>query len=334
MTQKPNNIQHKRETAGRLMSIMVPAINENSTISDIESMLLSQSNEFDSINYVYLIDDEHKLKGVISVKEVFRQTKDQLVFKIMQKTIASVRPTSDQEKVVKLALKHSLKNVPVVDDAGKFLGAVLSDQILSILQHESLEDALRAEGISKLEHPAKDLILASSSIYFKKRLPWLLVGLVGGVLAALVVERFEQLLSQMIILAAFIPAVVYMADAVGAQSQTIFVRSLAVDEEFNLDKYIRREWAVGLLLSLVLSLTIGFFSLYWWQSWLLGIILTTSFFLTILMAIFSAVFLPWLFNRFRIDPAVAAGPFATVVRDILSIAIYFSVAYVMISLFV
>jgi magnesium transporter len=332
MVKGTNNIQHKKETAGRLMSTLVPAINENSTISDIENMLLNQTNNFDSINYVYLVNDEYKLKGAISIKEIFRQTKDKLVSRVMQKTIVSVRPTSDQEKVVKLALKHSLKNIPVVDDNGRFLGSVLSDRILSILQHENLEDALKAEGIRKLENPAKDLISASSAVYFKKRLPWLLVGLAGGVMAALVVERFEQILSQMIILAAFIPAVVYMADAVGAQSQTIFVRSLAVDEEFNLDKYIRREWGVGLLLSFVLALIIGFFSLYWWQSWLLGLILTISFFLTILMAIFSAVFLPWLFNRFRIDPAVAAGPFATVVRDILSIAIYFSVAYVLITL--
>ena len=213
------------------------------------------------------------------------------------------------------------------------LGVIPSDVILNILHNENIEDVLRFAGVNKLKDPAVSIIKASAAIHFRKRLPWLILGLFGGIVAALVIGFFEEALRVHLALAAFIPAVVYMADAVGSQTQIIFVRSLALNHKLNLKKYIWREARVNLFLALVLGVIISIVSLLWWKSSLLGIILGVSIFLTILTAMAVAIFLPWLFSKFKYDPAIASGPFATVIRDILSLLIYFGIAQVMLNIF-
>ncbi len=124
-----------------------------------------------------------------------------------------------------------------------------------------------------------------------------------------------------------------MADAVGAQTQTIFIRSLAIDHKLNFKKYVRREIIVGLALALVLGITIFLVSSFWQNSLLIGLIVGISFFLTILTAIGIALALPFLFSKIKLDPAITSGPFATIIRDILSLLIYFAVATTMLQIF-
>lgn len=312
--------------AGRLMTSKVPIISKDATVSDVEKLLLKKTDEFETINYIYLTDQYQRLKGVISIKELFRSPKEAKVSRLIIKDIASVRTHTDQEKVALLALKHNLKAVPVVDKDDRLLGVVPSDTILKILNTENIEDALHMVGAGKLENPAVSIIKAPALLHFKKRLPWLVLGLIGGIIAAFIVGFFERSLEEQIALAAFIPAIVYMADAVGAQVQTIFIRSLALQKSLDLKKYLWREVRVNIFLSLVLGGLIFLFSFLWLASLPLSFVLGFSVFLTVLSAMVIALGLPLFLQKIRFDPAVASGPFATVLRDIISLLIYFGIA--------
>jgi len=327
------NKDYPLETAGRRMITTVPIVRPNQTITEIELMLLEKIKEFETINYIYVVNEEKKLVGVISIKELFRSSKDAVVEEIMKRELVTVRPHIDQERVAVLAIKHNLKAIPVVAHDNIFLGVVPSDTILDILHQEQIEDILLSAGIRKFKEPVRSLIFAPAKTHFKKRIFWLVLGLAGGIIAAFVVSSFEESLKTYLILAAFIPAVVYMADAVGSQTQTIFIRSLAIEEKLNFKKYLQREIRVGLLLALVLGVIMFFFSFFWQKVLLFGLILGISFFATIIVAMAVAIFLPWLFLKIKYDPAVASGPFATIIRDILSLLIYFVVASIIFSLY-
>ncbi len=323
----------RSDSAGRVMITNVPVVLSSATIGDIEALLFKEAANFDTINYIYVVDEQNKLSGTLSIKDVFCFPKKVLVSEFMQKKLITVRQNTDQERVALLSIKHNLKAIPVIDNNNLFLGVVPSDIILNILHQENIEDFLRSAGVNIFKNPARDLIVASTFVHFKKRLPWLLVGLLGGLAAASLVGSFEHLLSEMLILAAFIPAVVYMADAVGAQTQTIFIRSVALDQKLDIKKYILREAAVGFFLATTLGIIVTLFLITWWEPPILGIILGLSFFTTIIIAISVAIILPWLLLRLDYDPALASGPLATVIRDILSIMFYFIIADRMLRMF-
>jgi magnesium transporter len=270
--------------------------------------------------------------GVFSIKDVFQKPYETKISDILTSDIVKAHLHTRQEKVALLALKNNLKAIPVVDKENIFLGVVPSDVILEILHNENVEDALLGAGIHKFKDPVVSIIHASAFLHFKKRLPWLVLGLVGGTLAAFIVNAFTEILKIQLILAAFIPSIVYIADAVGAQTQTLYIRSLAIDNKLNFKKYVLREIRVGLSLALVLAAIMGAVGLLWYQVPLLGLVLALSFFSTIVIAVIVAILLPSLFLKLKLDPAITSGPFATIVRDISSLLIYFLIATTFINL--
>ncbi len=317
----------KINVAGKQMIRTVPIAKPDETIAEVEQLLLHHTKEFETINYIYITDMENRLVGVISVKEIFRAPKNLTVRSLMKTELVTVHFGTHQEKVANLALKNNLKAIPVLDIDRHFLGVVPSDVILKILHKEHEEDIMRSAGVVILADQAHDIISAPTFLYFKKRIPWLMFGLVGGLATAFMISLFEGVINKMLMLVAFMPAVVYMADAVGSQTQTLFIRSIAVDRSMGMKKYIIRELIVGTLIALLFGLLVSGISFFWWQPPLLGLILGISFFLTIISAIIVALFLPWFFLRAtKIDPAIASGPFATIIRDILSLIIYFGIA--------
>ena len=223
------------------MVTKVPSVGMDATVSDVEMLLLKKTKDFATINYIYILDNQKKLKGVVSVKEVFRQAKTTKLKAIMHARPISARVHTDQERVALLSLKHSLKAVPIVDKEDHFLGVVPSDVILQVLHQESIEDILRSAGI-RPSHSAVSFITEGGVwLHVRKRLPWLILGLFGGMFAAWIVSLFESSLRQELLLAAFIPTIVYMADAVGAQSQTVFIRSLALNHTLPWWRYFFQE---------------------------------------------------------------------------------------------
>jgi len=322
------------DSAGRIMATNVPIISDKATIADIEHLLLKDTRNFETINYIYVVNSQKQLTGVVSIKEVFSLPKSTLVAQAAKKPLVKVRPHTDQEHVAILAIKHNLKAIPVVDAEDVFLGAVPSDVILNVLHKENIEDILRSVGVQSSGDPTEYFTIASVAFHFKKRLPWLIVGTLGGFVAAILVGSFERILQELLILAAFIPSVVYTADAVGSQVQMIFIRSLALNHDFDFKKYLRREMIIGALLAMALAALMSLFSFVWQGSPILSFILGLSFFLSVIIATATAILLPWLFYMFKCDPAISSGPLATIIRDVLSIAIYFAVISVSFNFFV
>lgn len=318
-------MQHKDQALSRLTS-NVPTMTCDKSVGDVKALLLSDKNTFDSIHYTYILNSQSILLGVISIKEVLTTPDSTALTVFTNAPLVSARRHTSAERIAHLAIKHNISAVPIVDAHKHFLGIVTADDIHDILSHEHSKDILQMAGINS-EHAPRSLIFDERPwVHIRSRLPWLLLGLVGGIAAAYVVGSYEEALSSHIVLAAFIPAIVYIADSVGSQTQMIFIRALALNHSLSMRSYIWREVVVNIFLATILSLTILLFSVAVVPNKIIGIILSTSVFLTVLVSVVVAILLPYISQVINKDPAVASGPLATVCRDILSLFIYLSIA--------
>jgi len=325
------NNKYPPESAGRRMINNVPTAMPEETILDIRKRLFEKARDFETLNYIYIVDQERRLVGVLSLKDVFQKPEESKIENLMIRDIIKVRPYSDQERVAILALKYNLKSMPVTDRENIFLGVVPSDIILEILHSEDVEDILRFAGISKHNTFAGKIFHASPLILTKLRLPWLILGLFGGLLAAKIVNFFEGPLQSHFILAAFIPLIVYMADAVGTQTETLFVRSLVY--KLDIKKYFLKEIEVSFSIALILGTLLALLSFWWFKLLYIGIVLGISLFFTVVTAFLLGLLVPYFVNKLKKDPAIVSGPIGTIIRDILSLIIYFSVASLMLRFF-
>lgn len=318
------------ETAGRQLTSNVPICYEEERLLDVKRTLFKKKKKIETINYIYVVNKNKKLLGIFSIKEIFRRPASTRVKTIIQRNIVTARPYTDQEKVAISALNHNLKSIPIINKKGKFLGVVPSDAILNILHSEDVEDFLKMTGIRS----SFSKILKGSSFYLAKvRLPWLILGLLGGILAAQVVNYFENSLRSYFILTSFIPLILYLSSAVGNQTETLFIRSSVISSKINILKYFLKEITAGFFIALVLGILLSSISVFWFKSSLyLGLILVVSLFLTVLTAVTVGVFIPWFLQKIKKDPAIGTGPFATIVRDVLSLIIYFSVSIFLLNL--
>lgn len=322
-----NNIKkYPKKSAGSLMINDVPIVDENISVKEIEKILTNKKNVFSTINYIYIINSKKQLVKVISIKELFRSPKNLLAKNLDTLKIIYVSPYTDKEKVSMLALKHSLKAVPVINKYKEFLGVVPSDAILQTLYDESTENLLKLSGVT-LNTPYQHKIFSLPLIIsLKHRLPWLIIGLIGGLLMAGVVTYFENFLAVNIILASFIPLIIYMSDAVGTQMQSFIIRDLAVDSKLNFIKYLFKQLIVTILVALILSLLLFLISLFLYKTLFISLILALALFLAITTSILTGLLFPFIFSRLKLDPADVSGPVATIIQDILSILVYFLVA--------
>ena len=326
-----NNKKFPNESAGRKMIKAIPIAYSEQRILDVKNMLFEKMKELETINYIYVIDKREKLIGVFSVKEIFRSPEQTKVREIMEKEIVKVRPYTDQEKIAISALKNNLKSIPVVDKNNKFLGVVPSDIILDVLYSENVEDFLKLAGINS---PLQKISKGSSLYLFKIRIPWLALGLLGGILGATLITFFEAPLKENFILASFIPLILYMSGAVGNQTEILLIRNMALDAKISIYKYFFREIKVSFLISLILtSLLFSISMIFFNASYNIAIILGSSLFISIFVAVSVGVFMPYVLNKFGKDPAVGSGPFSTISRDILSLIIYFLIATFLLRLF-
>lgn len=327
----PNNNLPK-DSAGRLLTKNVPIVKEDNTIATVEAHLLKHVKQLDSINYIYVISENGALKGVLSVKELFRQPKSRKVSAVMVKPAISARPHTDQEKVAYLALKNNIKSVPITDKEGRFLGVVQSDDILRVVYSELQEDISRLAGVHKSSFKLDNISRMRLWPSLRHRLPWLLIGIAGGVAAAQVIRMFEGTLRENIILAAFIPLIVYIASAVGTQVGYFVVRDLAIDRRLNFFLYVLRQFKVIAVMGFLISALVFVFSWLFYREIMVSLVLSLSIFITILSSIFTGLFIPYLFSRLRFDPANASGPIATIVQDLISVSIYLAIAKLLLAI--
>ncbi len=325
--------RYPSSTAGSRILTAFPQVRIGEKIRDVEKMLLDKANEFETIDYVYVVDDNSVLKGVVSVKELHASNKEADVEEIMKKKLVVARPMTHQERLVYLALSNGIKAVPVVDKENRLLGIVPYDTILQIFNEEVREDIFKFGGIFHKVGKEYTTIKSSASTMVKTRLPWLIIGVLGGTVTASIITSFEHVLNTLLALAAFAPVLAYLSDAVGTQSETLTVRSIALDPKLSLKSYFVREFAVALSLALVCGLLLSTVAYVGWQDSTLGLIVGLSMFLSIISAVFISTGFPFLFKRADLDPAIASGPFATMISDVATVTIYFTVASILLASF-
>lgn len=320
-----NTFIFPKDAAVHKMTTRVPIVRSDQTIEDVRDLITEKTADFDSINYIYVVTKSQRLKGVISIKDIFRNNPRHKVKEIMSTTLVKVRPEASQERAAHEAVKNSLKAIPLVDQSNTLVGVLTSDKILEILDQESRDDLLRLSGIilGRKRIDSEEITPLHAYVY---RVPWILVGLFGGLITAKAIAGFESTLQQNIILASFIPLVAYIANAVGTQTQTLYIRDIAIKPKFSFAKYAVKQLFISSMIGLTTWFTIFVLSTFFWNSFTIGLILGFSVFLAILVATAFALIVPRVLDQFNLDPANGSGPFATIIQDLVSVLIYLSVA--------
>ncbi|HKZ94449.1 MAG TPA: CBS domain-containing protein [Candidatus Bathyarchaeia archaeon] len=304
----------------------VPIAGENETVENIMDRLGKESQHLKTINYIYVVDENERLIGVISIREIFTHPKETELEKIMRRNLITVSPETDEAKVADIGLKHNIKAVPVVKNR-KLLGVVPSDRMLSILNRTLLEDIFHFAGIHKSHLDFENTMAEPFLQRIKHRIPWLLVGLFGIILTAGFISAFETTLEKVLILTSFIPAVVYMSAAMGEQTTTLFVRDIAfLGKEIRFRLYFLKQLSTCFVVGLIIGgIVFSIVSVFWGDPFI-GFIVALSMIVAFIFSTSSALSIVFTLNKMKLDPALGGGPFATVVSDAMSIVIYLVIA--------
>lgn len=313
------------ETAAQHASTRIPVVAPTLHAESVRQNLMGQ--QFESASHI-VVCDEGRFLGVIRIEALLAASSETTMDMLMDRDSPVIAPGTDQEIAAWHAVRNQESALSVVDSEGRFLGMIPPHRLLEVLLSEHEEDLSRLGGFTKSSMVARASSEEPVKRRFRHRLPWLLVGLGGALLSADFVGWFEGQLSNKVILAFFIPGIVYLADAVGTQTETIVVRGLSIGVEMR--QMVARELLSGLAVGLALALVAG--PLVWWRWGEADIALCVglSVFAACSTASLAAMFLPWLMDRLSIDPALGSGPLATVIQDLSSILIYFAIAAVVV----
>ncbi|OGM59837.1 hypothetical protein A2892_00925 [Candidatus Woesebacteria bacterium RIFCSPLOWO2_01_FULL_39_10b] len=316
-------VQYPKHVIGEHIVPFQLTFHKDDTVKKVFSVIGKKIKSWPNTESIYVVDRQNKLIGAVEFIKLLASDSNQILEKIMNKNFVSLTDHSHQESAVKLAIKKGVESIPVVDQDRHFLGIIDAEQIFKIMHEEHVERLMHFSGILNNEA----LVLNYKSKVWavvKSRLPWLLLGLAGGIASTLIVDKFSQILETELTLAFFIPVIVYMNDAVGTQTQTIFVRYSAL-EKIVFIKSLLQETKAAILIGAVLSSTIFAFSAVWLNMKVAAIV-SLSMFLGIVSSAIIGTSIPWFLQRLGKDPAIGSGPFTTILQDLLSIFIYFSIA--------
>ena len=277
----------------------------------------------DHANVLCVVDGQQKLLGTVPLGELLTLPDHQRLDGVARRQLPRVGLEAEQEHVASLALHHHLTAVPVTDAEGRLLGLVGAAALLRILRREHVEDLHHLAGIGHETDQARDALEAPPLRRARHRLPWLIVGLLGSAVATFVVARFESVLAAKPALAFFVPGLVYLADAIGTQSEAVAVRGLSLSR-VSLGHLLGSELRTGLLIGTVLALLA--FPMIWIVFGELRLAGAVALALggASVVASMLGLLLPWLLGRLGTDPAYGSGPLATIVQDVLSLLIYFA----------
>ena len=316
---------YPEDSAGILMYTDVFTLHEETKAKDAIAALQDQE-EAEMVFYLYAVDDNGRLNGVVSLRDLVTTPSDTMLKDLMSIKVHAVRPETDQEEVARIVSQYNFLAVPVVDGDEKLLGIVTVDDVLDVIREEATEDFLQMVGAGK----DREILLKSSWENARMRLPWLFASWVGGIGAAFIIGFFDNILESTIALAAFIPVIMGMGGNIGTQSSTIIVRGLATGRVSfeNSAKILFKEIRVGLILGILYGILLGIFAIFRFLdvSPLLGVVVGLSICLSMIIATTIGSMVPLILNRFDIDPAIATGPFVTTAIDILGVTLYFLIA--------
>jgi magnesium transporter len=322
-------LNYDENTAGGLMQKEFIQANMNWTVDRAIVELRRQAEDVEKVYNIYVVDELNKLVGLLSLKRLLFANPKTVISEIYQsKNIISVKTSDSDEEVAKIMEKYDLVAIPVVDFQNKLVGRITLDDVVDIIKEEADKDFQLASGIS-------ERIESNSSIWriSRARLPWLLIGMVGGIFSAQVISQFESGISLVPSLAFFIPLITATGGNVGVQSSAIVVQSLAKGNDHfgSILQKLLKEGLVGLLNGILLS-TLIYGIAFVFASSTLGFVVSISLLVVVIFAAIIGTLIPLLLHKNNIDPALATGPFITTLNDVLGLFIYFTVGMLLYNL--
>jgi magnesium transporter len=315
-------LSYKDNTAGALMAKELVKVYETWTVAGCLRRIRGQAKEVSRVHSIYVVDKKERLVGRLSLKDLIVAKNDQKIADIYISAVDAVNVNEDDEEVAKIMSKYDLEAIPVVDDNNVLLGRITIDDIVDVLKEEAERDYQLAAGLTQ-DVDSDDTIF----VLTKARLPWLFLGLIGGVGAFLIMEGFQGVFTKYAALFFFTPLIAAMAGNVGVQSSAIIVQGLANDEvKGSINSRLLKEMLLATLNGVILALFL--FAFVWVYEGKIdtALAIAVSLVVVIIMAGLIGTFVPLFLDKRGIDPAIATGPFITTSNDIFGILIYFLIA--------
>jgi len=316
-------LHYEEKTAGSIMTTEYVSILATQTKVETLNTMKELAPDAETIYYTYVLDEQKRLVGVLSLRDLIIADDDELISDIMSEKVVSVSVGRDQEDVAKMMRDYDFLAVPVVDFQKHLLGIITVDDILDVMDEEAIDDYSKFAAVSDID--TRDTNPFRSA---KARLPWLVILLFLGMITASLIGSFEDTLEKVPIVAIFIPLIAGMAGNAGTQSLAVAVRGLAVGNygKDNRLVLVIREITTGILVGGATGIVVIFVIYFWQDNLFLGILVGLTLLSTLTVATLSGALIPLVMERLNIDPAVASGPFITTLNDITSVIIYFGMA--------
>ena len=315
-------LSYPEDSAARVMNPTFISVVEKNGVEDAIHHIRSLEVDED-IFYVYVIDSEGKLCGVVPTSKLLTSRKGTLIKNIMEGDIHSVLVDEDQEQAAHIMKKYDLFSLPVVDKEGRLVGRITADDIIDVLDEEHGEDISRMTGTIEKEQGTETAFKAT-----RNRLPWLITCMLGSIITGLVIQMFELTLAETIALVSFIPVITATGGNSGVQASTVVVREIALGSMgiTRVGEEVWRQLKIALGLGLVCGTVLTILANFWKKDSVVGMIVGVSIFLVVVWSNIVGVLTPVLFQKMRIDPAIASGPLITTLNDVIGVFIYLSVA--------
>ena len=333
---------YEPETAGRIMTPYFTSLKKEMTAQMALEKIRNQAKNEDTetIYTIYVTDNAKKLEGTLSLRQLLIAEPSQKIEDIMHEVLVKVSTDTDQEEVATALKDYDLLSIPVVDREDRIVGIDTIDDAMDILEHEVTEDMYAAAGLADItgKETNRSEVLVRGSLWanWKVRLPFLLVAIVGGILAALLIGGFEDTLEEVIIVAFFIPLIMDLGGSVGTQSTTVFARGLALGhiDVKKFGKQLLREVGIGLSIGVITGIITGIVAGVWGGLSdgipLLGLAVGLAVMVTVTVASLIGFLVPYLLVRMKLDQVAGAAPIITTIKDITGLLTYF----LLVSLFV
>ncbi|KAA0259472.1 magnesium transporter [Deferribacter autotrophicus] len=322
-------LHYPEDSAGAVMNPNFFALHEDTTIKEA-TKVLHKAEDVEMVFYLYVVDDEGRLVGVISLRQLILNPPEKKLKEIMTKDVIRVTVDMDREDVAKIVEKYDLLAIPVVDEQNRLVGIITVDDIIDIIREEATEDIYKMAGTTDDE-----VLMGNKSIKIARvRLPWLLITFVGELISGFVITFFQGRVHEFAILASFMPLIMAMGGNVGSQSATILIRGMALGkiDSKDLSKVIFKEIRVGMIMGLIMGILLALVAPIWHGDPKLGIVVGCAMFAAVTFSTFTGTFVPATLIRFNFDPAVASSPFISTLNDITGLTIYFTVSIVLLSI--
>ena len=289
-----------------------------------------QAELIDEIYYLYVVDDNNIFKGTVSLKSLLFSSTNQKIVNILEEDTVSVKTDDKAEEVAKIMEKYDLVAIPVVDSIGRLMGRITIDDVVDVIRENAEEDYQLSAGIT-------NDVNFSDSVFkqTKSRIPWLLIGMLGGVLSSQIIGVFDEEMASYTSLAMFLPLIAAMGGNAGVQSSAIVVQGLASGDLdiHSTGKKLFKEFRIGTCNGLICGGLIFAYNFFFSDSFALTLSVSVALLSVIVFATVLGTFIPLLLKKMKVDPAIATGPFITTFNDIMGLIIYLLIAKQMFAIF-